>query len=67
MAAEHPDDLVCLDTFSRGKLKGVGKVWQVTACDGACPYGVAQILPALSVTACAAFLRDVLLPPLSAQ
>lgn len=62
MAAEHPGALGCLDTFSLGKLKGVGKVWQVTACDAACSYGVAQLLPALSATACAAFLRDVLVP-----
>jgi transposase InsO family protein len=62
VAAETPGDLVCLDTFYLGKLKGVGKVWQVTACDAACSYGAAQILPALSATACAAFLRDVLLP-----
>ena len=60
VAAEQPGDLVCLDTFYLGKLKGVGKVWQVTACDAACSYGAAQILPALSATACAAFLRDVL-------
>lgn len=62
VAAEHPGELVCVDTFYLGKLKGVGKVWQVTACDAACSYGVAQILPALSATACAAFLRDVLVP-----
>jgi transposase InsO family protein len=62
VAAEQPGDLVCLDTFYLGKLKGVGKVWQVTACDAACSYGVAQILPALSATGCAAFLRDVLVP-----
>ncbi len=62
VAAEQPGELVCLDTFYLGKLKGVGKVWQVTACDAACSYGVAQILPALSAQACAAFLRTVLVP-----
>src|SRR5262244_4137832 len=31
--AKQPADLFCLDTFYIGKLKGVGKVWQVTACD----------------------------------
>jgi hypothetical protein len=36
VAAEQPGELVCLDTFYLGKLKGVGKVWQVTACDAAC-------------------------------
>jgi transposase InsO family protein len=34
----------------------------VTACDAACSYGVAQILPALSATTCAAFLRGILVP-----
>ncbi len=62
VAAAHPGELACVDTFYLGKLKGVGKVWQVTACDTACSYGAAQILPALSAQACAAFLRDVLVP-----
>ena len=60
--AETPGELVCLDTFYIGKLKGVGKVWQVTACDAACSYGVAWLLPALSAEATAAFLRQILLP-----
>jgi transposase InsO family protein len=62
VAAAHPGELVCVDTFYIGKLKGVGKVWQVTACDAACSYGVAQILPRLTATACAGFLRTVLVP-----
>jgi transposase InsO family protein len=62
VAAAHPGELVCLDTFYIGKLKGVGKVWQVTACDAACSYGVAQILPRLTAKACAAFLRIALRP-----
>lgn len=60
--AQEPGELVCLDTFYLGKLKGVGKVWQITACDAACSYGVAQLLPALSAGAAAAFLRAVLVP-----
>ncbi len=62
VAAEQPGELVCVDTFYLGKLKGVGKVWQVTACDAACSYGMARILPGLTAKACAAFLRDVLRP-----
>ena len=62
VAAARPGELVCLDTFYIGKLKGVGKVWQITACDAATSYGVARILPALSPAATARFLRDVLLP-----
>lgn len=60
--AAQPADLFCLDTFYIGKLKGVGKVWQVTACDAASSYGVARILPELSAAAVARFLHEVLLP-----
>jgi transposase len=45
VAAREPGELVCLDTFYIGQLKGVGKVWQITACDAACSYGVAWLLP----------------------
>jgi transposase InsO family protein len=60
--AEQPGELVSLDTFYIGKLKGVGKVWQITACDAACSYGVAWLLPALSAEAAAAFLSEILVP-----
>jgi transposase InsO family protein len=60
--AERPAELFCLDTFYIGKLKGVGKVWQITACDAASSYGVARILPALTARAVATFLRQVLVP-----
>jgi hypothetical protein len=36
-------ELVSLDTFYIGKLKGVGRIWQYPACDAACSYGVAQV------------------------
>jgi transposase InsO family protein len=62
VAASAPAELFCLDTFYIGNLKGVGKVWQITACDAASSYGVARILPELSAAAVARFLRDVLLP-----
>lgn len=51
-----------VDTFYIGKLKGVGKVWQITACDAACSYGVAWLLPALSAEAAATFLSGILVP-----
>jgi len=49
--AEEPGDLVCLDTFYIGKLKGVGKIWQITACDAACSYAWATVVVAGSVSA----------------
>jgi len=41
-----PGELVCLDTFYIGKLKEVGKVWQITVCDAASSHGWARIIPA---------------------
>jgi len=60
--ARQPGDLVSVDTFYIGKLKGLGKVWQITACDVACSYGVARLMPALSAEAAARFLIEVLRP-----
>ena len=48
--AQAPGELVCLDTFYIGQLKGVGKVWQITACDAFGSYGVAWLLPAVRIT-----------------
>jgi hypothetical protein len=42
LATEQPGELVCLDTFSIGRLQGVGKGWQYTACDAACSYAIAE-------------------------
>ena len=60
--ATTPGELVCLDTFYIGKLKGVGKVWQITACDTATSYGMAWLLPAFTAAATAQFLARILLP-----
>jgi len=60
--AARPGALVCLDLFYIGRLKGVGKVWQATACDAASSYAAARILPADTAKACADFLREVLVP-----
>ncbi len=61
--AKEPGELVCLDTFYIGRLKGVGKVWQITACDAATSYGLASPLPAHDAAAAATFLREVVVPP----
>ncbi len=57
--SKHPGDLVCLDTFYIGKLKGVGKVWQITACDTSSSFAVARILPANNADSAASFLKDL--------
>lgn len=52
---------VFLDTMFVGKPKGVGKIWQYSAVDGACSFGFAKVLAGKkSAEAAAAFLeRDV--------
>lgn len=61
--AAQPGDLLSLDTFYVGKLKGVGKVWQLTGCDVASSFGWARIVVG-EVTAAAVlrFLREVVRP-----
>lgn len=52
---------VFFDTMFVGKLKGVGKIWQYSAVDGACSFAFARVLAGeKSASAAAAFLaRDV--------
>ncbi|MBW3549112.1 MAG: DDE-type integrase/transposase/recombinase [Actinobacteria bacterium] len=42
--AGRPGDLVALDSFYIGKLKGVGKVYQLTAVDTATRWAIIQIV-----------------------
>ena len=63
LAAEHPAELISLDSFFVGKLKGVGKVWQITACDVASAYGWARAVTGeVTAEAVVAFLREVVAP-----
>ena len=57
--ADRPGDLVCMDTFYIENLKGVGKLWQLTACDAASSYAMAKVVSANNATEAAVFLRDV--------
>jgi hypothetical protein len=61
--ATQPGELLSLDTFYVGKLKGVGKVWQITGCDVASSFGWARLIVG-EVTAAAvlAFLRELVRP-----
>jgi transposase InsO family protein len=61
--ADQPGELVSVDTFYVGRLKGVGKIWQITACDVACSYGLAQlVLGEITATAVASFMETVVRP-----
>jgi transposase InsO family protein len=56
-------ELVCLDCFYIGQLKGVGRVWQITACDAASSYGLAMVFLGDPRAAIAArFLRERVVP-----
>lgn len=61
--AATPGELLSLDTFYVGKLKGVGKVWQITGCDAASSFAWARLIVG-EVTAAAvlSFLRDDVRP-----
>ena len=55
--ASHPGQVVALDAFYVGRLKGVGAVWQLTAVDIATRYAVVQLVVG-EKTAVAALLLD---------
>jgi transposase InsO family protein len=61
--AEQPGDLLSLDTFYVGKLKGVGKVWQITGCDVASSFAWARlVIGEVTAAVVLAFVRDVVRP-----
>ncbi len=61
--AAQPGALCSLDSFYIGKLKGVGKVWQLTACDCASSYGWARVVVGeVTAAVMAAFLRQLVVP-----
>jgi hypothetical protein len=63
VVAGQPGELVSLDTFYVGKLKGVGKVWQITGCDVASSFGWARlVIGEVTAAAVLSFLRDVVRP-----
>ena len=66
--ASVPGELVCIDTFYIGKLKGVGKVWQYTACDAATSFGVARLITGnWNAKKSAAFLTEAVIPAFGKQ
>jgi transposase InsO family protein len=56
--AARPGDLVALDSFFIGKLKGVGPVWQLTAVDTATRYAICEVFIGPSNTAIASRFLD---------
>jgi hypothetical protein len=60
--AAAPGELLSLDTFYVGKLKGVGKVWQITGCDVASSFAWARLIWGGHGGHVLGFLRDVVRP-----
>jgi transposase InsO family protein len=58
--ASHPGQVVALDAFYVGRLKGVGAVWQLTAVDIATRIAVVQLVVGDKTAAVAAMLLDPL-------
>ncbi|MEO7423342.1 MAG: helix-turn-helix domain-containing protein [Ornithinibacter sp.] len=58
--ASHPGQVVALDAFYVGKLKGVGAVWQLTAVDIATRVAVVQLVVGDKTAAVTALLLDKL-------
>lgn len=63
LGSEVPGEQLFLDTMYVGKLKGVGKIWQYSAVDGACSFGFATARAGeKSAREAAAFLEHHVLP-----
>jgi len=59
--AARPGDLVALDSFYIGNLKGVGKVWQLTAVDTATRWAICHVFLGPSNTDIAKRFLDLVL------
>lgn len=57
--ADHPGDLVGIDTFYVGCLKGVGRIYQMTGCDTATSFGWAKLYTDKSVFSAINFVEHV--------
>jgi transposase InsO family protein len=58
-----PGEELFFDTFYVGRLKGVGKVWQLSAVDGASSFAIARVMAgAKTAAAMARFLLEDVLP-----
>lgn len=65
--AAHPGDLVALDAFYVGKLKGVGKVWQFTAVDTHTRWAVLQLVVGDKTAEAAAAFLDLAIDRLAEE
>lgn len=63
IGSDVPGEELFLDTFYVGHLKGVGKVWQLSAVDGASSFGIARVIAGdKTAQVMARFLADDVMP-----
>jgi transposase InsO family protein len=63
IGSDVPGEELFLDTFYVGCLKGVGKVWQLSAVDGASSFGIARVIAGDKTSAVmASFLTEDVVP-----
>ena len=63
IGSDVPGEELFLDTFYVGNLKGVGKVWQLSAVDGASSFGIARVIAGDKTAAVMArFFTDDVVP-----
>ena len=58
--ADDPGELVCIDTFYIGCLKGVGRIYQLTACDAATSFAWAKLYTDKSARSAVDFIEHLL-------
>jgi len=63
IGSDVPGEELFFDTFYVGNLKGVGKVWQLSAVDGASSFGIARVIAGDKTAAVMArFLAEDVVP-----
>jgi len=58
--ADDPGELVCIDTFYIGCLKGVGRIYQMTACDAASSFAWAKLYTDKSARSAVDFIKHII-------
>lgn len=58
--ADYPGELVCIDTFYIGCLKGVGRIYQLTGCDAATSFAWAKLYTDKTARSTVNFLDHIL-------
>ena len=58
----YPGELIGIDTFYVGCLKGVGRIYQITACDCFSSFGFAKLYTDKTADSAIDFLENHLLP-----